>query len=266
MIIDIPYIKKSFNIQTNDDKIAYLINHFFDYICEHINIETTLEKEQISLENIENPIDNPTFPNDELTLFQETLIFAIICNLSTLGISNSYIPNEIYEKYITFFDTDANGEYVLTYCEIFKNCLDRLTDKLQSSSNVEYVRQLFNILEENVPDREIEFLLEHYTKYFTELYPKADTESPLFEQAVLLSIACHLYKTNPTSITTPVMYYVDEVREKFELNFDKAGNTWCDLANAAINDLKKQTFGYYGIAAYDRPGARTKYNNYGPTG
>lgn len=62
------------------------------------------------------------------------------------------------------------------------------------------------------------------------------------------------------------MYYVDEVREKFELNFDKAGNTWCDLANAAINDLKKQTFGYYGIAAYDRPGARTKYNNYGPTG
>ena len=129
-----------------------------------------------------------------------------------------------------------------------------------------YVRQLFNIPEDRVSDKEIECLVEHYAKYLSDLYPKADTTSILFEQAVLLSVICHLYKTNPTSITTPVMYYVDEVRERFELNFDKYGNTWCDLANAAINDLKKNTFGYYGLRSYDRPGARTKYNAYGPTG
>ena len=98
MIIDIPYIKQVFNIQIEDDKIAYLINHYFDYICEHLNVSTTLEEEEISLENLKIPIDNPVFPNNDITLFQETLMFAIACNLSTLGISNSYIPDEIYEE------------------------------------------------------------------------------------------------------------------------------------------------------------------------
>lgn len=266
MIIDIPYIKQAFNIQIDDDKIIYLINHYFDYICEHINVSTTLEEEEISLEKLENPIYNPIFPNDELTLFQETLMFAIACNLSTLGISNSYIPEQIYNKYITFFDTDAQEDYVLTYCDIFNYCLDQLSSILNTDSNVGYLRRLLNISPEEVSDNEIEFLIEHYTKYLSDIIPDVDTESPLFQQAVYLSVACHIFKTNPTAITTPVMYYVDEVREKFQIDFDKNKNTWCDLANAAISDLKKKTYGYYGLRAYDRPGARTKYGVHGPSG
>ena len=100
----------------------------------------------------------------------------------------------------------------------------------------------------------------------SDIIPDVDVESPLFQQAVYLSVACHIFKTNPTAITTPVMYYVDEVREKFQIDFDKNKNTWCDLANAAINDLKKKTYGYYGLRAYDRPGARTKYGVHGPSG
>lgn len=240
-MIDIPYIKDLLEIEMEDEKIAYLVQHYFDYICEHINVETTLEEEEISLENLDNPIDNP-----ELTLFQEAIISAVACNLSTLGISIS--P--------TFFDTDC--------CNYFEDCLNRLTEFLNNVSNVTYLRQLLRIPEEEVADRELEFLLDHYTTYLTQLLPEVDVESPLFKQAVYLSVACHLFKTNPEIISTPTMYYVDEVRERFQIDFDKFGNTWCDLANSALADLKKRTFGYYGLRVFDRPGARTKYGVYGP--
>ena len=238
-MIDIPYIKEVLEVEVEDEKIAFLVKHYFDYICEHINVDTSLEEEEISLEALKNPIDNPS-----LTLFQEAIISAVACNLSTLGISIS----------TTFFDT----------CDYFENCLNRLTDFLNNVSNVTYLRQLLRIPEEEVTDTELEFLLNHYTTYLTQLLPEADVESPLFKQAVFLSVACHLFKTNPEIISTPTMYYVDEVRERFQIDFDKYGNTWCDLANSAIADLKKKTYGYYGLKVFDRPGARTKYGGYGP--
>lgn len=271
MIIDIPYIQKILKATNNEEAIKYFVNHYFDYICEHVNIQTTLEEQQISLENLEDPIENPNF-NDDLTLFQETLIFAIACNLSTTGISVPYISQEIYDKYITFFDVqelvlnEFTNQYSLTYCDLFQNCLKRLDNSLMLSTEVSYVRRLLGIAADAIEDKEIEFLIEHYKDYLSAIIPNVDTESALFKQAIYLSIACHLFKTRPEIVTAPIMYYVDEVRERFKLDFDKYGNTWCDLANAAINDLKKKSFGYYGLRAYDRPGARTKYGAYGPSG
>lgn len=263
MIIDIPYIKQVLGTDIEDEKISYLLKHFFDYICEHINIDTTLEEEDISLEPIDTPIYNPTLPNDELTLLQETLIFAIACNLSNMGISINNISQDIYNEYITFFDTET--QYEITYCDIFDNCLQRLTDYLNTSSNVGYLRRLLDVDPVDVSNDEIEFLMEHYQKYLSDIIPDVDIESPLFQQAVFLSVACHIFKTRPEAITMPIMYYVDEVRERFQIDFDKYGNTWCDLADAAISDLKKKTYGYYGLRAYDRPGARTKYGAHGPS-
>ena len=43
-------------------------------------------------------------------------------------------------------------------------------------------------------------------------------------------------------------------------------NTWCDIANEDFANLKKHHYGLYGIYAYDRPGARTKYGHHGPGG
>ena len=59
---------------------------------------------------------------------------------------------------------------------------------------------------------------------------------------------------------------MDEVSETFGLNFDKFGNTWCDLADEAISDLKKYTYKNYGVKSFNRAGARTKYQKWGPTG
>ena len=87
----------------------------------------------------------------------------------------------------------------------------------------------------------------------------------MFKQALYMQVACHIFRTNPDIITSPTSYKVDEVAEWFDISFDKFKNTWCDLADAALSDLKKQTYGYYGLRAYDRPGARTKYGGYGPS-
>ena len=81
-----------------------------------------------------------------------------------------------------------------------------------------------------------------------------------------MQIACHIFKLKPNLIGSPKSYKVDEVRVTWTLNFDKEGNTWCDLAEEALADLKKKFYGKYGFVAWDRPGARTKYGYHGPGG
>ena len=261
MIIDISYIKRVLNTEVEDSVIQYLIDFYFDYICEHINAQTSLNEEDILNDNLEEPIDYPNIFNDDLTVFQETMIYGIACHLFKMGISISFVPQELINEYSEYLEITDD----LTYCDLFDICLKLLTDYLNDTSNVGYLRRLLNLDENDISDQEIEFLIEHYTSYIKELMPKVDTDSVLFKQAVWLSVACHIYKTKPEIIITPTEYEVDEVREEFGLAFDKFGNTWCDLADAALSDLKKQVYGYYGLRAYDRPGARSKYGYHGPT-
>lgn len=269
MIIDIPYIKTLLNIDIENESIAYLINHYFDYICEDINVDSTLEEEEISITELEPPI-NPSI-DDNLTLLQEAIIYAIACNAEKLGISVTPISQEIYNNHIPFFDTtnlvldEETNTYILTYCDLFNSCLNRLKEYLNDTSNVGYLRRLLHLDNNDIGDNEIEFLIEHYTDYLSNIIPNVDTESPLFKQALYMQVACHIFRTNPDIITSPTSYKVDEVAEWFDISFDKFKNTWCDLADAALSDLKKQTYGYYGLRAYDRPGARTKYGGYGPS-
>ena len=233
MIIDISYIKRALNVEVEDSIIKYLIDFYFDYLCEHVNVETSLDEQEILNDNLEVPIENPNISNDDLTIFQETIIYGIACHLLKMNISITIVPQELYNEYIELYKQSKEINYeidTLTYCDLFDICLNLLSDYLNDTSNVGYLRRLLGLYVEDISNDEIEFLIEHYTSYLKEILPK-----------------------------------VDEVREEFGLAFDKFGNTWCDLANAALGDLKKKTYGYYGLRAYDRPGARTKYGYHGPT-
>ena len=42
-------------------------------------------------------------------------------------------------------------------------------------------------------------------------------------------------------------------------------NASTTAANEDLANLKKKTYGLYGLYAYDRPGARTKYGYHGPS-
>ena len=271
MIIDIPYIKTVLDMDIEDEQCISLINNLFNYMCNYLQVETSLEAEEISLEYLNSNII-PNISEDDLTLFQETMIYGIACHADMFGIS---VSQEIYDQNIDFLDIEAlipnqDGTYNITYCDLFNNCLKVLKDYLNENtsidtSSVEYLRKLLRLHPDDVSDEEIDFLISHYTDYLSSIIPNVDVNSPLFKQALYTQIACHIFRTNPDSIVSPASYKVDEVAEWFEIAFDKFNNTWCDLADAALSDLKKQTYGYYGLRTYDRPGARTKYGGYGPS-
>ena len=77
MIIDIAYIKDVLNAEVDDSVLSYLVKHFFNYICDHIKIVSTLQEEEILTTRLDTPI-NPNILEDDLTLFQETLIEIVI--------------------------------------------------------------------------------------------------------------------------------------------------------------------------------------------
>lgn len=256
MIIDIAYIKEVLSTEVDDSVISYLIKHFFNYICDHIKVVSTLQEEEILTTRSNTPI-NPNILEDQLTLFQETLIYGIGCELT-----------EIHELTTVNEDIQAKYPELTTYCDFFNYCLDTLYTYVNSISEVEKIRRLFSLDPHLISDDDLAFLIQHYTQYIISYLPEdeeIDTESPLFKQALYTQIACHIFRTNPTAIISPKSYKVDEVRETFVLDFDKNKNTWCDIANEDLANLKKKIYGLYGLYAYDRPGARTKYGYHGPT-
>lgn len=271
MIIDISYIQSVLKTDADESQIRYLIHHVFEDMCEKINVNTTLAQQDISDLFLSTSEEAINLVNDQTSLFQDTLIWGIACNLQSMGMSITPITLLLYNEVIDKINTSTipvkeDGMYEITFCDIYNGCINELNELLNDDSDVGYVRRLLNLHKDDIGDNEIEFLIEHYTNYLKDTIKDVDTESAYFKQAVYLSVACHIYRTNPTAIIIPTEYTVDEVSETFGLNFDKFGNTWCDLAEEAISDLKKHTYKNYGVKSFSRAGARTKYNKWGPSG
>lgn len=268
MIVDIQYIKNILEVDIEDSQIQYLLHHFFDEICEKINVTTTLEEQEISDIVLATTYETPMLGYNETSLFQDTIIYGIACHLNNTGIQTIDMPHILYSEYINKLDlstlSQIDGQYIITFCDLYNHCVKELNEFTNDESQVGYLRQLLNLNENIVSDREIEFLIDHYTQYLTEIIPNADMDSAYFKEALYMSVACHIFRTNPQAIISPTEYRVDETSEVFELAFNKFGDTWCDLAEQAVADLKKRTYKNYGIKVFDRPGARSKYHAWGP--
>lgn len=261
MIIDPTYIKSVLNIEVSDEILNYLIKHFFNYVCKEVGLDSTLEEEEIATIPTTQK-ENPNILEDDLTLFQETIIYGIACELVETELIDNVMPENIYH----FYQTDIEE---VTFCNIFNYCLKGLDTYLNHTSKVKYVRQFLFLKETKISDEQLAFLIEEFTQDIISHLPEdveVDTESFLFKQALVLQIACHLYKLKPGLMGPPKSYKVDEVRVTWTVGFDKEGNTWCDLAEEALADLKKKFYGRYGFVAWERPGARTKYGYHGPGG
>ena len=259
MIINPTYIQQILNIEVSDSVINYLIKHVFDNVCNKVQLDTSLEEEEIATVP-HTPTENPNILEDELSLFQETIIYGVACDLITIKEQDIEIPQYLLNYY-------SNKVEDITFCNLYNYCLKTLDDYLNSVSQVNYVRHLF-FLDDRVSDDDLAFLIEYYTEILCSKLPEdadIDTDAWIFKQALYTQIACHLFKLRPNIIGSPKSYKVDEVRVTWTLNFDKEGNTWCDLAEEAFGDLKKHYYGLYGFYAFDRPGARTKYGYHGPT-
>ena len=58
MKIDLEYIRNFLQTTIEDSQLIYLINHYFQYITAAINVETTIEDEDISIINLNTPTPN----------------------------------------------------------------------------------------------------------------------------------------------------------------------------------------------------------------
>ena len=191
MIIDPTYIQQVLNVQVNEPVINYLIKHIFNYICKEVGLESSLEEEEI-LTIPQDPIDNPNILEDNITLLQETLIYGIACDLINTDEQVIDVPSYLFDFYKTDIDT-------VTYCTLYDYCLHNLDEYLNSISMVEYVRR-YLFLDNRITNEDIAFLVQHYTDYLISCLPQdaqVDTNSWLFKQALLMQIACHLFKLKP---------------------------------------------------------------------
>lgn len=261
MIINSTYIKQVLNTNVDNEIINYLIKHFFNYICKETKLDSTLSEEEIlTTQSSFEAFDNPSIINDDLTLFQETLIYGIACDLISTKLMNDTISEELLQFYQDTLDD-------ITYCNLFHYCLSQLDALLNTTSEVNYVRKIL-FLKSTITDDELAFLIHHFKEYLISCLPKdsqVDTKSWIFKQALLMQIACHIYRVKPNLIGSPKSYKVDEVHVAWTLDFDKKGRTWCDLAEQALADLKKKYYNKYGFVSWSRPGARVKYGYNGPT-
>ena len=48
MIVDLSYIKNVLEVDVEDSQLQYLLHHYFDDICQKINVITTLIEQEIS--------------------------------------------------------------------------------------------------------------------------------------------------------------------------------------------------------------------------
>ena len=62
-------------------------------------------------------------------------------------------------------------------------------------------------------------------------------ESPLFNEALLSGIACHLSMLNPELLYSPTEYEVGNTKEKYSDAILNKTPTWCSRYNSALEDL-----------------------------
>ena len=98
MIIDPTYIKQILNTEVNDSVINYLIKHVFNNVCNEVQLDTSLEEEEIATVP-QPPTTNPHILENELTLFQETIIYGVACDLITIKEQDIEIPQYLLNYY-----------------------------------------------------------------------------------------------------------------------------------------------------------------------
>ena len=92
MIVDINYIKNVLQVDIGDSQLQYLLHHYFENICEEINIISTLDEQDLSDVPLVSEEMQMLGYNDT-SLFQDTIIYGIACHLNNMN-----VPRDIHTK------------------------------------------------------------------------------------------------------------------------------------------------------------------------
>lgn len=123
---------------------------------------------------------------------------------------------------------------------------------------VDNLRVFLNLTEDDASNEELSTYIEYFSKEIAAKVgvPLDETliENPLFDQALMAGIACHLSKINPELFTSPTKYEVGDTKlERAEQYYSKIPN-WCDEYGNALEDLSANLDTIANVQVFRRKG------------
>lgn len=124
------------------------------------------------------------------------------------------------------------------------------------------LRFLLNLDEERFSNENLQMLIDLYTDKIVAkikmLDPDSDAlNSPLFDEALLSGIACHLSMMDPTIFLAPTKYEVGDTSEEWDdvNDANKRGiPSWCDRYASALEDLSNSIADVKNVLVFRRRG------------
>lgn len=127
---------------------------------------------------------------------------------------------------------------------------------------VDDIRLMLNIDEEKISTETLQKYIDNYVlKIYEYVGERVDCpkliNSPLFDEALLAGIACHLSMVNPELILFPSKYRVGDTEEEFSTAVLNDVPSWCSRYNDALEALMRSFNEIQNLQRFRRRGMRT---------
>lgn len=127
---------------------------------------------------------------------------------------------------------------------------------------VDDIRLMLNIDEEKISTETLQKYIDNYVlKIYEYVGGRVDCpkliNSPLFDEALLAGIACHLSMVNPELILFPSKYRVGDTEEEFSTAVLNDVPSWCSRYNDALAALMRSFNEIQNLQRFRRRGMRT---------
>ena len=127
---------------------------------------------------------------------------------------------------------------------------------------VDDIRLMLNIDEEKISTETLQKYIDNYVlKIYEYVGGRVDCpkliNSPLFDEALLAGIACHLSMVNPELILFPSKYRVGDTEEEFSSSVLNDVPSWCSRYNDALEALMRSFNEIQNLQRFRRRGMRT---------
>lgn len=124
------------------------------------------------------------------------------------------------------------------------------------------IQFMLNLTDDDIPIEDIQKYLDNYTlKIYEYIGGRVDCprliNSPLFDEALLAGIACHLSMIRPELVLFPSKYRVGDTEEEFDDSVLGNIPSWCSRYNDALEALLRSFTEIQNIQRFRRRGMST---------
>jgi len=126
------------------------------------------------------------------------------------------------------------------------------------------IQFMLHLPETQISQDELQRYIDNYTlKIYEYIGGRVDCpkliNSPLFDEALLAGIACHLSMIRPELVLFPSKYRVGDTEEEFDDSVLGNIPSWCSRYNDALDALLKSFSEIQNLQRFQRRGLRTHY-------